>query len=215
MPAQAAISTRHDRDAREEDSNPPRLGRGDTRGSTGMAHSLRLVRFNSSRGVRVLHAALRRRRFEVRVLAGAPFQIPPWQRSAMHSSRKGDHAGAAPAGGLLSNGGRDVTASIRSCEDRRAGAAPVGLPISKSARSRNRRGGGLQTRSYPRRSRAAWPVQSLLKTVYVNAVVSAAQRLELFQFFDKSRKRFARLVQKINCSNAQVSKIQFRHFKSL
>ena len=35
MPAQAAISP-HDtnRDAREEDSNPPRLGRGDTRGST-------------------------------------------------------------------------------------------------------------------------------------------------------------------------------------
>ena len=34
MPAQAAISERHDRIAREEDSNPPRLGRGDTRGST-------------------------------------------------------------------------------------------------------------------------------------------------------------------------------------
>ena len=34
MPAQAAISHDTIRDAREEDSNPPRLGRGDTRGST-------------------------------------------------------------------------------------------------------------------------------------------------------------------------------------
>ena len=34
MPAQAAISHDTNRDAREEDSNPPRLGRGDTRGST-------------------------------------------------------------------------------------------------------------------------------------------------------------------------------------
>ena len=58
-------------------------------------------------------------------------RIPPWQRSAMHRTRNADYAGAAPAGGSLSNGGRDVTASIRSCEDRRAGAAPVGLPISK------------------------------------------------------------------------------------
>ena len=94
----------------------------------------------------------------MRVLAGAPFQIPPWQRSAMHRTRNADHAGAAPAGGSLSNGGRDVTASIRSCEDRRAGAAPVGLPISKSARCRNRRGGGLQTRSYPVRVRARAPL---------------------------------------------------------
>ena len=101
-----------------------------------------------------MHAALRRRRLEVQVLAGAPLsrlplrrlcevrsalfsfgasvpRIPPWQRPAMHSSRKGDHARAAPAGGSFSDGGRDVTASIRSCEDRRAGAAPVGLPISK------------------------------------------------------------------------------------
>ena len=45
------------------------------RSVTGMTQSLRLVL--CSRGVRVLHAALRRRRFEVRVLAGAPFQIPP------------------------------------------------------------------------------------------------------------------------------------------
>lgn len=45
MPAQAAISTRHERDAREEDSNPPRLGRGDTRGSTEARDH-----FNSSRG---------------------------------------------------------------------------------------------------------------------------------------------------------------------
>ena len=50
----------------------------------------------------------------------------------MHRTRNADHAGAAPAGGSLSNGGRDVTASIRSCEDRRAGAAPVGLPISNA-----------------------------------------------------------------------------------
>ena len=34
MPAQAAISERHNVSAREGDSNPPRLGRGDTRGST-------------------------------------------------------------------------------------------------------------------------------------------------------------------------------------
>ena len=52
----------------------------------------------------------------------------------MHRTRNADHAGAAPAGGSFSDGGRDVTASIRSCEDRRAGAAPVGLPISQNAR---------------------------------------------------------------------------------
>ena len=34
MPAQAAILERHNVSAREEDSNPPRLGRGNTRGST-------------------------------------------------------------------------------------------------------------------------------------------------------------------------------------
>ena len=82
----------------------------------------------SSRGVRVLHSALRRRRFEVRVLAGAPFQlplrrlcgvrsahfvgrsapsIPPWQRSAMHRTRNADHAGAAPAGGSFFNPGEE------------------------------------------------------------------------------------------------------------
>ena len=38
----------------------------------------------------------------MRVLAGAPFQIPPWQRSAMHRTRNADHAGAAPAGGSSS-----------------------------------------------------------------------------------------------------------------
>ena len=75
----------------------------------------------------------------------------------MHSPCKRDQTGAAPVAGSLSNGGRDVTASIRSCEDRRAGAAPVGLPISKSARCRNRRGGGLQTRSYPVQVRARAP----------------------------------------------------------
>ena len=75
----------------------------------------------------------------------------------MHSPCKRDQTGAAPVAGSLSDGGRDVTASIRSCEDRRAGAAPVGLPISKRARSRNRRGGGLQTRSYPVRVRARAP----------------------------------------------------------
>lgn len=67
--------------------------------------------------------------------ASAP-RIPPWQRSAMHRTRNADHAGAAPAGGSLSNGGRDVTASIRSCEDRRAGAAPVGLPTFKRAQGK-------------------------------------------------------------------------------
>lgn len=54
----------------------------------------------------------------------------------MHRTRNADHAGAAPAGGSLSNGGRDVTASIRSCEDRRAGAAPVGLPTFKRAQGK-------------------------------------------------------------------------------
>src|SRR5437867_3768381 len=68
-----------------------------------------------------------------------------------------EEVGDAEIAGILSNGGRDVTASIRSCEDRRAGAAPVGLPISKRARCRNRRGGGLQTRSYPVRVRARAP----------------------------------------------------------
>ena len=53
----------------------------------------------------------------------------------MHRTRNADHAGEAPAGGSFSNGGRDVTASIRSCEDRRAGAAPVGLPISQKTRA--------------------------------------------------------------------------------
>jgi hypothetical protein len=38
-----------------------------------MAQSLRLISISSSRSVRVLHAALRRRKLEVRVLAGAPF----------------------------------------------------------------------------------------------------------------------------------------------
>ena len=52
----------------------------------------------------------------------------------MHSPCKRDQTGAAPVAGSLSNGDRDVTASIRSCEDRRAGAAPVGLPISQNAR---------------------------------------------------------------------------------
>ena len=50
----------------------------------------------------------------------------------MHSPCKRDQTGAAPVAGSFSDGGRDVTASIRSCEDRRAGAAPVGLPISKT-----------------------------------------------------------------------------------
>ena len=75
----------------------------------------------------------------------------------MHSPCKRDQTGAAPVAGSFSDGGRDVTASIRSCEDRRAGAAPVGLPISKRARCRNRRGGGLQTRSYPVQVRARAP----------------------------------------------------------
>ena len=52
----------------------------------------------------------------------------------MHSPCKRDQTGAAPVAGSLSDGGRDVTASIRSCEDRRAGAAPVGLPIFQNAR---------------------------------------------------------------------------------
>ena len=40
--------------------------------------------------------------------------IPPWQRSAMHSSRKGDHAGAAPAGGSFSIPGKSTGRSSAS-----------------------------------------------------------------------------------------------------
>jgi hypothetical protein len=36
----------------------------------------------------------------------------------MHSPCKRDETGAAPVAGSLSDGGRDVTASIQSCEDR-------------------------------------------------------------------------------------------------
>ena len=52
------------------------------RSITGMAHhSQKLPKCKS------LHTALRRRRFEVQVLAGAPFQsIPPWQRLADDSA---------------------------------------------------------------------------------------------------------------------------------
>ena len=55
---------------------------------------------SSSRGARDLHAAVRRRRFEVQVLAGAPF----------------------------SNVDHVVTVSIPPCEGGSAGASPVGQP---------------------------------------------------------------------------------------
>lgn len=47
------------------------------------------------------------------------------------------------------NGDRDVTVAFDPVKIAESGAAPTGLPISKSARSRSRRSGGLQNHSYP------------------------------------------------------------------
>ena len=67
----------------------------------------------SSQSVRVVHAVLRRPRLKVQVLVGAPLlsiPIPPWRRSVTHFFRKEDHAGAAPAGGSISQLPRSSTA---------------------------------------------------------------------------------------------------------
>jgi hypothetical protein len=67
MPAQAAISQRHDRDAREEDSNPPRLGRGDTRGSTeARDHFIEAPVAEQTTGIRLLNGTT-----QVQFLPGA------------------------------------------------------------------------------------------------------------------------------------------------
>ena len=66
MPAQAAI-LQHDTivTAREEDSNPPRLGRGDTRGSTeARDHSAPVA--EQTTGIRLLNGTT-----QVRLLPGA------------------------------------------------------------------------------------------------------------------------------------------------
>ena len=89
MPAQAAISERHDRDAREEDSNPPRLGRGtpcaeaqrlqtrsaicvaagaaNTRGSTEARDHFSAPVAEQTTGIRLLNGTT-----QVRLLPGAP-----------------------------------------------------------------------------------------------------------------------------------------------
>ena len=67
MPAQAAISERHDRIAREEDSNPPRLGRGDTRGSTeARDHFIEAPVAEQTTGIRLLNGTT-----QVQFLPGA------------------------------------------------------------------------------------------------------------------------------------------------
>lgn len=66
MPAQAAISTRHERDAREEDSNPPRLGRGDTRGSTEARDHFSAPVAEQTTGIRLLNGTT-----QVQFLPGA------------------------------------------------------------------------------------------------------------------------------------------------
>ena len=67
MPAQAAISERHNVSAREEDSNPPRLGRGDTRGSTeARAHFIEASVAEQTTGIRLLNGTT-----QVRLLPGA------------------------------------------------------------------------------------------------------------------------------------------------
>lgn len=75
--------------------------------------------FPSSRGARDLHAAVRRRRFEVQVLAGAPFPNV-------------DHV---------------VTVSIPPCEGGSAGAIPVGQPSFQIAHVAKSRAIGLQNRN--------------------------------------------------------------------
>ena len=66
MPAQAAISERHDRDVREGDSNPPRLGRGDTRGSTEARDHFFAPVAEKTTGIRLLNGTT-----QVRLLPGA------------------------------------------------------------------------------------------------------------------------------------------------
>ncbi len=69
MPAQAAISHDTNRDAREEDSNPPRLGRGDTRGSTEARDHFHSLPWPSrNRGIRLLNGTT-----QVQLLPGVLF----------------------------------------------------------------------------------------------------------------------------------------------
>jgi hypothetical protein len=67
MPAQAASSHDTNRDAREEDSNPPRLGRGDTRGSTeARDHFIEAPVAEQTTGIRLLNGTT-----QVQFLPGA------------------------------------------------------------------------------------------------------------------------------------------------
>lgn len=70
MPAQAAIfsNTTWVVSAREGDSNPPRLGRGDTRGSTeARDHFIQAPVAEQTTGIRLLNGTT-----QVRLLPGAP-----------------------------------------------------------------------------------------------------------------------------------------------
>ena len=87
----------------------------------------------------------------MRVLAGAPFQIPPWQRSAMHSSRKGDHAGAAPAGGSDFHNKEEAVAVAQESEflavnQKIRVRIPAVTPLRKARTRQSRRTIGLQNR---------------------------------------------------------------------
>jgi hypothetical protein len=104
----------------------------------------------------------------------------------MHSTRNGDHAGAVPAGGSdFQNIGRSCGRSSRvrvpGCDPGDLGANPSGHPNSERTRCRSRRGGGLQTRSYPVRVRACAPfrhapVAQLLEHRATNAEVAGGSR---------------------------------------
>ena len=96
--------------------------------------------FISSRSVRVLHAALRRRRLEVRVLAGAPFQFlrgrgqqcTPLVKETMPGQRR-------PEDRISKQGrscGRSSRVRVSGCEPEDPGANPGGHPISQRAQGK-------------------------------------------------------------------------------
>ena len=94
-----------------------------------------------------MHAALRRRRFMVRVHAGAPFSIAECGVWKTGRSTSPVSANRSPQS---SNGGHNVRVSIRLCESRCVGCDSHWPPhFSKRETCRNSRGGGLQPRSYP------------------------------------------------------------------
>ncbi len=126
MPAQAAISERHDRDAREEDSNPPRLGRGDTRGSSeARDHFIEAPVAEQTTGIRLLNGTT-----QVQFLPGAKFLSthrvcgPPVKRCEL---------GAMPRGGAISKHGARPVGRGRCLENSRTSNGVQGSSPWRSA----------------------------------------------------------------------------------